>query len=406
MDSARHSREAGRPPRSLVLLASAALVAGTGAALWALPAAPPGGWDATRGVEPGVKPGVEPGATPTGERTPAPSTPETLVAARQTVAAPTPPAAAPLAGEPVTRYRGFLDAAGEPRPELLRAGVRSFAIGHVVAGPGGCSPRWAGAVPRGGEPVAARIGRLRADGGEVWPAFGGPYGQELSVTCENPARLLAAYRHVVTALDPPGVDIEPTEPAAPATETGPAAATGTAWETVARRRAAVLARLQREARTREGPTGGAGSLRVTFTLPASRDGLRFADREALRITREAGVEIESVGLLVPMGSGPTALHGLAVAARAARPQIAAALGVTPDATWRRMGLAPVLAGSRDLGPGEAARLAAFRARNGLAWLSVRGARPSEQVLRILAGPSSAAPPVTRSHPTPDGYPTP
>ncbi|XVQ83478.1 hypothetical protein ACQP2K_32285 [Microbispora siamensis] len=402
MDSARHSREAGRPPRSLVLLASAALVAGTGAALWALPAAPPGGWDATRGIKPGVKPG----ATPTGERTPAPSTPETLVAARQTVAAPAPPAAAPPAGEPVARYRGFLDAAGEPRPELLRAGVRSFAIGHVVAGPGGCSPRWAGAVPRGGEPVAARIGRLRADGDEVWPAFGGPYGRELSVTCENPARLLAAYRHVVTALDPPGVDIEPAEPAAAAGETGPAAETGTTWETVARRRAAVLARLQREARTRGGSTGGAGALRVTFTLPASQDGLRFADREALRIAREAGVEIESVGLLVPMGSGPAALHGLAVAARAARPQIAAALGVTPDATWRRMGLAPVLAGSRDLGPGEAARLAAFRARNGLAWLSVRGARPSEQVLRILTGPASPASPVTRSHPMPDGYPTP
>ncbi|WP_432923927.1 hypothetical protein ACQPZZ_28015 [Microbispora sp. CA-135349] len=406
MDSARHSREAGRLPRSLVLLASAALVAGTGAALWALPAAPPEGWH------------VAPGATPAGHRTPASATPETLVAARQTVAAPAPPAA-PSADAPAAGYRGFLDAAGEPRPELTAAGVRSFAIGHVVAGPDGCTPHWAGVRPHGGDAVAARIGRLRADGGEVWPAFGGPYGRELSATCENPARLLAAYRRVVAVMDPPGVDIEPTEPAAghtgetgQAEETGQAGETGQvegtdpAGETAARRRAAVLARLQREAWTRAGSTGGAGALRVTFTLPASRDGLGPAGREALRITREAGVEIESVGLLVPMGSAPSALHDLAVAARAARPQIAVALGVSPDAVWRRMGLAPVLTGSRDLGPGEAARLAAFRARNGLAWLSVRGARPSEQVLRILTGAASPVAPATRSRLMPGGHPVP
>ncbi|MEU6414612.1 hypothetical protein [Microbispora sp. NPDC046933] len=379
MDSARHSREAGRPPRSLVLLASAALVAGTGAALWALPAAPPGGWD----VAPAVT--SAPTTTPTGERTPAPATPETLVAARQTVASPAPPGAAPPYGEPAAGYRGFLDAAGVPRPELLDAGVRSFAIGHVVAGPGGCSPHWAGAAPRGGNSVAARIARLRADGGEVWPAFGGPYGQELSVTCENPARLLAAYRHVVAALDPSGVDFE---------------AGGSAGPAAVHRRAAAIARLQRDARARGRP------LRVTFTLPASRLGLERADQEMLRTAREEGAEIESVGLLVPIASGVSNLHDLAVAARTARLQIAAALDVPPDRAWRRMGLAPVLAGSGDLGPGEAGRLAAFRARNGLGWLSVRGARPSEQVLRILTGPASPASPVTTSHPTPDGHPSP
>ncbi|WP_169949417.1 hypothetical protein [Microbispora sp. H11081] len=381
MDSARHSREAGRPPRSLVLLASAALVAGTGGALWALPAAPPGGWN--------VSSGVMPGTGPAGDRTPSPATSETLVAARQPVtASPTPPAA---------RYRAFLYAAGRPHPELAAAGVRSFAMGHIVVGPGGCAPHWAGVRPRGGEAVAARILRVRAEGGEVWPSFGGPYGQELSVTCEDPALLRSAYRRVVTALTAPGVDFELADPADPAGEPGWAGAADPDGEAVVRRRAAALARLQEEARTGEMP---AGSLRVTFTVPASRDGLRPADQEALRITREAGVEIDSVGLLVPVDPGPATLHGLAVAVRAARPQIAAALGVPPDAAWRRMGLTPVLSGSGDLGPGDAARLAAFRARSGLAWLSLRGARPADDVVRILARPDRgvALPEVTPGTP--------
>ncbi|MFG1861457.1 glycoside hydrolase family 18 protein [Microbispora bryophytorum] len=358
MDSARHSREAGRPSRSLVFLASAALVAGTGAALWALPAAPTGGWAAT--------PGGEPGVTAGGGTSPASPVPETLVAARQTVTSPAPPAAAPPADEPAARYRGFLDAAGAPRPELLRAGVRSFAIGHIVAGPGGCAPHWAGAQPRGGYSVTARVDRLRADGREVWAAFGGPYGQELAVTCEDPARLLAAYRHVVSALDPPGVDFE---------------AGGAAGPAAVRRRAAAVSRLQRDARSH------GRSLRVTFTLPASRRGLEPADQEMLRATREEGVEIESVGLLVPIASGVSNLHDLAVAARAARLQIATALDVPPDRAWRRMGLAPVLAGAGDLGMDEAGRLAAFRARNGLGWLSLRGASPADDVVRILTRPS-------------------
>lgn len=433
VESARHSRETGRPPRSLVLLASAALVAGTGAALWALPPAPPGGWAATPGPEtgpgsgpgsghePGHPPGFRPGGASGVRRSPSPGPSETLVAA--TVTSPTPPVSVSPPGL-VPPYRGFLDAAGEPYPELLRAGVRSFTIGHVVAGPDGCTPRWAG-VPAGGrDTVAERVERLRDDGGEPWPSFGGPYGPDPSVVCAGPARLLAVYRQVVTALDAPGVDIETTGPevaqpgetgrgrhpgrrpgaTSPAGGAGSAAETGSAGEAVARRRAAVLARLQREARGRWEANGASGSLRVTFTLPASREGLRPADRQALRVTREAGVEIESIGLLVPMGSGPAALHDLAVAARAARPQIAAALGVPPDAAWRRMGLAPVLADSADLGRAEAERLVAFRTRNGLAWLSVRGARPSERVLRILTNPAS--PDVTRSHPTPDGYPTP
>lgn len=372
VDSARHSREAGRPSRSLILLATAALAAGTGAAMWALPAAPPGGWNAAAVAS----------ATPAGDRAPASATPETLVAARQTVASPSPSAAAsPAEDPPAARFRGFLDAAGEPRPELPAAGVRSYTMGYIVAGPGGCAPHWAGARPGGGGSVAARIARLRADGGEVWATFGGPYGRELSVACDDPDRLLAAYRRVVTALAPAGLDFE---------------AGGSAGSDVARRRAAAVARLQREARESGRP------LRVTFTLPAARHGLEPAGQETLRAARAEGVEIDSVGLLVPVASGVSGLHDLAVAARAARLQIAAALDVPPDRAWRRMGLAPVLADARDLDAGDAGRLAAFRARNGLAWLSVRGARPPAEIVRILARPShadaGAGAPEPRSHP--------
>ncbi|MFD0665134.1 hypothetical protein [Thermocatellispora tengchongensis] len=44
----------------------------------------------------------------------------------------------------------------------------------------------------------------------------------------------------------------------------------------------------------------------------------------------------------------------------------------------------MLAGPGDLSPMEARKLSAYAMRNQLAWLSLRGARPAEAVVRTLS----------------------
>lgn len=336
MGSTRPAREAGTPPRSLVLLGAVTLIAGTGLALWLLPSS----------TEPMVvshQVGTVRTATP-------PATPST------------PAAPDPLPVTPERAYTEFVDASAGH----TAAWARWYTIGHLTAaGQDGCTLRWAGrwtGRPAPGRlPITDRLALVRADGGDADIAFGGPYGPELSAACPSEARLIAAYRRVVEAFDPAGFDFE-------IHDSADAAAT--------RRRAAAIARLQREARDRGRPIG------VTFTLPATEHGISPADASMLRAVRTAGAEIDTVNLLVPSSRG---LRGMAAAVRSAHRQLERVLDVSGTSVWRRIALTPLLTGPRDIGVAEAKRLAAFRARHGLAWLSTRGARPPDSVVRALSG---------------------
>jgi hypothetical protein len=238
-------------------------------------------------------------------------------------------------------------------------------VGHVTAGSGGCTPRWSHRI-QGHEPLAARFDRLRAAGGDLRLAFGGPLRPELAATCPSDTRLAAAYSRVIGAYHAQGVDFEVRD---------------SADLSVALRRAAAIVRLQEEAR------GDRRPLALSFTLPATAEGVAPADVEMLRATRLAGADIGTVNLLVPFTSGFSGnLHRLATAARSAHAQLQDALGATGVAVWRRMALTPVLQAAQDLSVAEARRLAAFRARTGLGWVSVRGATPAPDVADALASP--------------------
>ncbi|WP_204055879.1 hypothetical protein [Microbispora corallina] len=362
MESARHARGAGNPPRSLVALAAVALAAGTGAALWLLPGASGAGWTASAHLPSGRPPSA------------LPSSAETLLAARQAssvgtspapspsgIALPRPPAGPAVAASAGPAFRQFLDLARTPGAAHRVHPGGSYLVGHVIAGPDGCTPRWSGPVTG----AVTRLARMRLAGGDLRPAFGGPDGPEPSVTCVSEARLAAAYRTAIEALRAGGIDFE---------------VRGSAGRAATLRRAAAVVRLQRAARDRGRP------LALTFTVPATPDGLAPGDLEMLRTTRAAGADIEAVELLVALTPGagsPGNLHRLALAVRAARPQIGEALGVAGPDVWRRMALTPVLSAAGDLGPEEAGRLAAFRARTGLGWLSLRGADPAPGVVEAL-----------------------
>ncbi|MEV4106336.1 hypothetical protein [Nonomuraea sp. NPDC049695] len=276
----------------------------------------------------------------------------------------------PAADEPPAGFVEFVDTAREPGFDLpkesRRTGVRHYALGHLVAGDDGCVPKWHGPsdsdpLDPGKNPVANRIGRLRALGGDAAPVFGGPDGRELADTCTRPGGLASAYRRVVGAFDAATVDFEVRD---------------------SDDRAAVLRRARAiYAMQRERP------LRVSFTLPLGQDGLDADDVAMLRATRQAGAEIGTVNLLAeiePRGSADGRLQRMAESVLAARDQIARALGLAdPEEAWGRIALTPVLTGSGDLNEVDARTLTAYAARHGLAWLSLRGVAPKPDVSRIL-----------------------
>ncbi|GAA3508848.1 hypothetical protein FHR32_000272 [Streptosporangium album] len=345
--AARRPREPGTPPRAMVVLAAAALVTGTGLAVWLLPATSDGWTGTGRTPHAGGKP-------PRLTRTTAGLPPEP---------APPPPAAVHPSG-----FVAFVDTVRDPLFNLPRAArqehVRWFTLGHLTAGQDGCTPVWGGLRGQGGNPVATVLGRLRAAGGDAGLAFGGRTGSEPAVTCADLGRLTAAYRQVVAAFGVTYLDFE---------------VEGADGDETVLRRAGAIRALQREA------AGEGRPLTVSFTLPVNDAGLTLRDQAMLRSTREAGVEIAAVNLLAPIrrsSTGRTDLHYVASAVRAAHSQLAQAMG---EATaWHRIALTAVLSGSRDLTVADARRLTAFTTRNGLAWLSTRGAAPAPDAARLLA----------------------
>ncbi|MFI7421593.1 hypothetical protein [Nonomuraea sp. NPDC049684] len=329
----RKAREPGTLPRPLAVLAALALAGATALAIRMLPA------------------GAEP-APPSG-------------AAPVRFAPPERPAEVRL---PPRSYVGFVDTARDPGFDLAAGaratGVARYALGHLVADDDGCLVRWAGPPGEAGpgsDPVAAGLGRLRAAGGDAFPVFGGPGGEDPAVTCTRPGGLATAYRRAVGAFGAAAAGFELRDTADPA---------------IALRRARALHALQRER-----------PLRVFFILRLTPDGLDAADLAALRATRREGVRVDAVELLAEMEprTGPQGrLRRLGAAVRAAAGQLARAYGLPgEEQVWERLALTPVLARTGDLDEPEARKLSEYAVRHGLAWLSLRGVPPKPEISRIL-----------------------
>ncbi|MFI6786971.1 hypothetical protein ACIBG4_06545 [Nonomuraea sp. NPDC050383] len=359
----RRGREAGTLPRPLALLAALGLAAATGVSLTLLPAR--------------AMPDLVPAATsPALARPRPPDVPGAATAG---------PASFVRFAEP-GRDPGF-DLAADAR----LTGTRWYALGHLVAGPGACASAWttsSSATPLTNTDGAlvAGIRALREEGGGAGVVLGGSRGRELAATCATPESLAAAYGDVVARLGAAYLDIEPSaveardgEPGDGGSGDGGSGDGGSgdgADRAVVIRRARALALLQRERR-----------LPVTFTLPLRSDGLAERDVAMLRLTRAHGADVATVNLLSPIepsGAPPGRLRRVASAVRAAVRQVAEIQGLDgPADAWHRVALTPVLGAAADLNETDARALAAFVARNDLAWLSLRGAEPEPAVARVL-----------------------
>lgn len=356
---AEHRRPPGTLPRPLSFLAGLTLAGVTAVAVWALPLktrldqAEAARADSRPQPRPSMTSSARPGAntSPIAEVV-HPQTPEAFVKYQDTEATPT------------------LDL-----PWLARqTGVRWFMLGHVVTGSAPCTPNWKGRTDQNGEQLADSLTRLRATGGNALIAFGTPgpdatasavdgsptgQGRDLAATCAGPPPLADAYRRVLRAFDTAQIafEIDDADPA------------------VTLRRAQALRILQQEFHA-EGDR-----LRVTFTLPPGRA------RQILRVTREAGVTVDTVNFLAPIepqNAPEGRLRRLAATLREGRRAVSESMGLTdPAAAWRSIAITPVLAASADLSELDARKLTLFADRHRLAWLSHRGAVPAGEVMEIL-----------------------
>lgn len=261
-------------------------------------------------------------------------------------------------GTPVS-FAPYVDTSVEPAFDLTgtaaKTGVKEYDLAFVTAASGGgCTPRWAGTTALRDDEVAARIGALRARGGDVSVSFGGMTGTELAQACPSVSQLADAYGSVVDAyrLTAVDFDIEGDAVSAKAADT---------------RRARAVARLQKEH----------PGLDVSFTLPVEVSGL---DQDAVALlanARENGVRIDKVNIMtMDYGSGWSGdmEHYAVASATAAHRQLGSALGLHGAAAWRALSVTPMIGvndvKSETFTPGDAGKLVDFARSKGLGGLSL------------------------------------
>ena len=236
-------------------------------------------------------------------------------------------------------FSPYIDMTGDPAPDLPAlvsdSGAHHLTLGFVVTpAPGWCSPTWSGylADPAWGPDAyqAAEVAAFQAAGNAAAVSFGGEYGTEPAEGCTSERALTAAYTTVMAAYHPVRLDFD-----IEGSDLTDTAATI--------RRADVLAAIEREQAAAGQP------LRVSFTLPATPDGLTPAAEQLLAETIARGVRIDYVNLMTMDFGTPGAAQagGMGIdaadAATGAAQQLASLYpGRTPGQLAHMIGLTPMI----------------------------------------------------------------
>ncbi|MEY9991568.1 hypothetical protein ABIE67_003600 [Streptomyces sp. V4I8] len=286
----------------------------------------------------------------------------------------TPPTATPTAKPSETPGTGtgtaagfapYIDTSLYPAFDMAASaeatGVKNYNLAFITDG-GGCTPKWGGVTDLGGDAVAARIGDLRAQGGDVRVSFGGAAGSELATTCSSADALAAAYGKVVDAYELTKVDFDVEGGALP----DKAANT---------RRAQAIAKLQ----------AAHPDLDVSFTLPVMPEGLTQPGVDLLADAKQNGVRTDTVNIMA-MDYGPAYSGDMGTyaeqAATATQAQVKSVLGLSDSAAWKTVAVTPMI-GVNDVTTeifkvDDATQLVKFAQSKGLGWLSMWSATRDKQ----------------------------
>ncbi len=319
-----------------------------------------------------ASPTPEPSGRPTATRPPAPTaTPTGSTPTPTRTATPTPTASrttgsgtgsGPTAS---ARFAPYVDTSLYPAFDLLGAadatGVKNYNLAFVTDG-GGCTPKWGGVTDLTSDGVAAQIGSLRAEGGDVRVSFGGASGSELATTCSSADALAAAYGKAVDAFKLTKVDFDVEGGALP----------NAAANTL---RAKAIAKLQAQH----------PDLDVSFTLPVMPEGLTQDGVNLLSDAKSNGVEISTVNIMA-MDYGPSYNGDMGTyaeqAATATQAQVKSVLGRSDSAAWKTVAVTPMI-GVNDVSSevftvDDATQLAGFAKSKGLGGLSMWSATRDKQ----------------------------
>lgn len=254
-------------------------------------------------------------------------------------------------------FAPYVDTSLHPAFDLVASaeatGVKDYNLAFVTDG-GGCTPKWGGVTDLASDAVAAQIGALRAEGGDVRVSFGGAAGSELATACSSAGALATAYGKVVDAYDLTKVDFDVEGGALP----------DTAANT---RRAQAVAKLQEQH----------PGLDVSFTLPVMPEGLTQDGVNLLADAKENGVAIATVNIMA-MDYGPAYSGDMGTyaeqAATATQAQVKGVLGLSDSAAWKAVAVTPMI-GVNDVTSeifkvDDATQLVDFAKAKGLGWLSM------------------------------------
>ncbi|MGI5482649.1 glycoside hydrolase family 18 protein [Streptomyces lavendofoliae] len=320
----------------------------------------------------GGGPTPQPSGRPTERPTPTPTASTPAPAPTPTASTPA-PAPTPTASTPApppapgsgARFAPYVDTSLHPAYDLLgtaaTTGVKEFTLAFVTSG-GSCAPLWGGVTGLADDRVAARIGALRAEGGDVRVSFGGATGRELALVCATAGDLAKAYGKVVDQYGLTKVDFDIEGAALPDTAANA-------------RRAQAIAQLQKSH----------PGLDVSFTLPVMPEGLTQPGVDLLADARKNGVRTDAVNIMAmdygPAYSGDMGQYAIQ-AATATQAQIKGVLGLPDAAAWRTVAVTPMI-GVNDVATevftvDDAAQLVDFARSKGLGRLSMWSATRDKQ----------------------------
>jgi chitinase len=184
-----------------------------------------------------------------------------------------------------------------------------------------------------------RIARLHQQGGNVAVSFGGQRNHELALDCNDPDKLLSAYRSVVDRYNVNTIDLD-------------LEGTGLTNADAGARRATVIAKLQAERRAQGKP------LAVWVTLPVIPQGLSEDGTNAVTILLNQKVDLAGVNAMtMDYGSSIPDGQTMQVASESALLQTKRQLGILyeragihlNDATvWSKIGATPMIGQNDDI----------------------------------------------------------